>query len=446
MPARRLDVSKDWEVIRSYLPPNYEDLAVEHKQLLTQYGNAKIRTADDLLRLIFLHAGADLPLRQTVALVAASGGPSLSHVRLHKKMYRAVPYLRALLREMVDATSVQPEKWAGYEVVAVDASALCSPGAETTDARLHVQMRLSDLDLLTVRVTGVEVGESFKRFIWQVGQLAVGDRGYSNAPGIGSVVAQGADVLVRVNRGALPLNERNGNPIELMVWLRSLRGHVAHEREVMIYDREREQQIQGRLIALRLPAAQAEQARARIQRELGSRTTELDREAAAYVVLFTTVSKSKLDANRCLELYRLRWQVELLFKRWKSLCGLDRLPNYLDETIIAWLYAKVLLAVIMQRMATSAFSPRRRRQSLGDRSDAMWTHQPWKLTSLLWPAILSALLPLGLHELLERLPTLIVCLDTADQPADARSDDDRSRPRQIDDFRSALPARLRMVA
>jgi hypothetical protein len=67
--------------------------------------------------------------------------------------------------------------------------------------------------------------------------------------------------------------------------------------------------------------------------------------------------KSRLDAARCLALYRIRWQVELLFKRWKSLCGFDRLPNYLDETILAWLHAKVLLALLMQRMASFAFSP-----------------------------------------------------------------------------------------
>ena len=53
----------------------------------------------------------------------------------------------------------------------------------------------------------------------------------------------------------------------------------------------------------------------------------------------------------------LRWQVELLFKRWKSLCGFDRLPNYLDETILAWMYAKVLLALLMEQMASSALSP-----------------------------------------------------------------------------------------
>ena len=357
MVNQRIDVTDEWDAVRRYLPENYAELAHELKQLETQYGNAKIRTADDLLRLILLHVGADLPLRQTVALMGEAGGPSLSHVRLHKKLYRAVPYLKTLVGAMLDTSDAAPERWAGYDVVVVDATAVCGPGAETTDARLHTQLRLADLEVLSVQVADVSVGESFKRFSWQEGQLAVADRAYCNPPGIGYVVKRGADVLVRVNRGTLPLRDNTGELIDLMHWLRGMKGHDAHERDVVIHDREGEQFIRGRLVAMRLPAAQTEKARARVQRELGGNATDLDREAAGYVVLFTTVRKSKLDAERCLMLYRLRWQVELLFKRWKSLCGLDRLPNYLDETISAWLYAKVLLALLMERMATSALSP-----------------------------------------------------------------------------------------
>lgn len=357
MAKPRLDVMTDWDTIRGFLPGNYSELARELKQLNLQYGNAKIRTADDLLRLVLLHVGADLGLRQTVALMAESGGPQVSHVRLHKKLLHAVPYLRRLVGEMVDTAEAAPERWSGYDVVAVDATAVCGPGAEMTDARLHTQLRIADLQVLDVRVEGIHTAETLKRFSWSPGQLAVGDRGYCNAPGIGCVVERGADVLIRVNRGSLPLFSSDNSAFELMPWLRALPGHDAHEIPISIYDRERERRITGRLVALRLPAPQAEKARARLVRDRGSKATDLDREAASYVVLFTTVPKSRLDADRCLELYRLRWQVELLFKRWKSLCGVDRLPNYLDDTIHAWLYAKVLLALLMQRMAASALSP-----------------------------------------------------------------------------------------
>jgi len=42
---------------------------------------------------------------------------------------------------------------------------------------------------------------------------------------------------------------------------------------------------------------------------------------------------SQLSASRCVAAYRLRWQIELQFKRWKTLCNFDRLPNYRDDTI-----------------------------------------------------------------------------------------------------------------
>src|SRR5262245_24662107 len=90
----------DWKDLISHLPRSYEPLAAEHKQLERQYGNAKITSADWLLRFILLHVGANLPLRQTVTMMAEAGGPSLSAMRLHMKMRRASPYLRALVERM----------------------------------------------------------------------------------------------------------------------------------------------------------------------------------------------------------------------------------------------------------------------------------------------------------------------------------------------------------
>jgi hypothetical protein len=352
--ATPIDVTKKtgWQVIEAELPEDYEALAKEKKVLEVQYGEAKITTAGDLLRMILVHAGADKPLRQTVAVVAEDGGPAVSHVTLHKKMRLAAPYLRALVARLCSGGDAGRELWAGYELVVVDGSSFCGPGADGTDARIHLQLRLADLEILDAKVEGRTVGESFKRFSWQKGQLVVADRGYANPPGVAHVVDQGADVLVRVNRSSLPLLDRNGERIELMAWLRGLRGHQPAERWAAVYDRETDQVIEGRLVACRLPAAKAEKARAWVRRELGTKASQLDLEAAQYVVLFTTVTADRMSARMCLSLYRLRWQVELAFKRWKSLCHFDRLPNYRDDTILSWLYAKLLLALLMQRMTS----------------------------------------------------------------------------------------------
>ena len=98
---KALSSNRDWKALLSYLPANYEQLAHEHGLLKTQWLNAKVTSADVLLQFILLHAGAGLPLRQTVAAVAQSGGPTLTQVWLHKRMKRATPYLAALVAGMV---------------------------------------------------------------------------------------------------------------------------------------------------------------------------------------------------------------------------------------------------------------------------------------------------------------------------------------------------------
>ena len=354
-PRDTLSTSSGWQAIVSDLPGDFEALAKEHKVLEVQYGEAKITSAEDLLRLILLHGGAGFSLRQSVTIVAESGGPSVSHVTLHQKERLAAPYLAALVSALTASSAeAKPERWGGFELTIVDGSSFAAPGSGGTSARVHVQLRLTDLDVLSAVVADASVGESFKRFQWRKGQLAVGDRGYANPPGIGHVVEQGADVLVRVNRSALPTFTRGGERIDVMAWLRGLRGYTPAERPAVVCDREHGRSIEGRLVAVRLPESAAEKARAWVRRELGSKASALDLEAARYVVLFTTVPTKRMSAAMCMDLYRLRWQVELTFKRWKSICAFDALPNHREDTILTWLNAKLLLALMMQRMASGA--------------------------------------------------------------------------------------------
>lgn len=111
--------------------------------------------------------------------------------------------------------------------------------------------------------------------------------------------------------------------------------------------------IRGRMCAVRLPPDKAEEARVRLRREHGhAHVSEEMLEMAAFVVLFTTVPKERLSLDRVLELYALRWQVELTIKRDKSIAGLDKLPNFRDDTIRSWILAKMLLTQIALRVAT----------------------------------------------------------------------------------------------
>lgn len=347
----KIDVLGGWQTIRSLLPPEYEALACEHQQVETKFGNAKIRDADTLLRFLLLHVGADLPLRQTVAVMAEAGEPILSPMRLHKKMARAAPYLRALVERMVTwPMDGAAERWGGYVFCAVDATVVCGPGAIGTDARIHTKLRLADVSLSSVEVTDETGGETFCRFTWGPGELAVGDRAYFTPRGIQHVLDAGAEVLVRYRLEGVELCGENGDVLDVLDAVASLA--VGETSDLDVTAKLPNRSVPARLVAYRLPDDAVERARERLRREKGGALSQRVFESAKYVLLFTTASRSRLDAERCLQGYRLRWQIELQFKRWKSLCGFDLLPNTRDDTTLAWLYAKVLLGALLDRMAS----------------------------------------------------------------------------------------------
>jgi len=307
----------------------------------------------------------------------------------------------------------KPELWGGYEMVCVDGSSISGPGSDGTDVRLHVVLRLSDLRVLNTEVTDVTGGETARRFFWSEGQLVIADRGYANPPGVAWVKSKGADILVRLNRSSLPVfdeqDQKRDKPIDVLAWCRELTGHRATQRVVTVLHRDGtvgsksiSKAISGRLVGFRLPAKEAEEARDRARKEHGADITEEHLEAAAYVILFTTAPAERLSAARCVEAYRLRWQVELQLKRWKSICHFDKLPNYRDDTMLSWVTAKVLLGLLLDRIGSAqvAVPPGT------NRSSRALARTPWKMTSILWPMMMGAIMPLRLRETIEILPSL----------------------------------------
>ena len=167
-------------------------------------------------------------------------------------------------------------------------------------------------------------------------------------------------IIVRHNRGTLPLYDKQGKRLDVAALLRDTTDReTAHQRRAFVHFGD--ERIPGRVCWLRVPEDKVEAARQRAKREAEGVCDEETLYTAEFVVVFTTVLQ-ELTAAQVLELYRARWQIELEFKRSKSIRELDRLPNFLPETIHSWICAKLLLQLIAARIASPAapaedFSP-----------------------------------------------------------------------------------------
>lgn len=353
----RAELAGDWPMIESQLPPNWRELAAIHgvapKKQQPHLGT-KVTDVVVPLRMVLHHVATNTSLKTTAAIAAAAGLVDMSAVALHLWMRRFTPFLTALLAALTNVVrDFAAPDWAGYEMIVVDASTVSRPGSKGTTVRVHYALRLTDLKIVELDVTDEKGGETFKRFarVMKPGQLWIGDRGYANPPGIAAIVKKGADVLVRVNRGALPLYDIYGSLLDVREKLSRLRLGVPREWAACVHP-EGQKPIRGRLCAVRLPPDKADEARARLKREQGADLTPESLEMAEFVVLFTTVPRNRLMTDQVMELYGLRWQLELSIKRDKSIAGLDRLPNFRDDTIRSWILAKLLLTQIARKIAT----------------------------------------------------------------------------------------------
>lgn len=354
-----MGVQVDWEFLRAQLPGNFRELAAELGIIQAQSPHLKTKVTDiePILRIILHRAGLEVSLATTASGAATGQLIDLSSVAIHKWERKLAPYLATLSAEMLGAaTEFAPGKWAGYDILLADATVVTRPGAEGTTARVHYVLRLADLRIVRATVTNEHGGETLRNHedLVEPGQLWLADRVHANPPGIAAIVRRGGDVLIRYNRGSLPLYDARGDLFDVMQHARTLRtAEAVGEWRVWVHPKG-EEPIAGRLCAIRLPEDKVEEARERLRREEGNEVTAEALEAAGWLLVFTTVPRSRMKAGSVLQLYRLRWQVELEIKREKSIGGLSRLPNFREDTIATWLQAKLLIHLLAQKIASSA--------------------------------------------------------------------------------------------
>jgi hypothetical protein len=365
-------MDSDWETFKAQLPGDWRELArvmgLIHPSL-PQLG-AKITDIEQVLRLELPRAGLEISLETTTATAMAARAvleergvattdPSvpvdISAPALHYWERKLAPYLAVLVARMTNAgAAFAASEWAGYVLVVVDGTTVTRPGADGTTARVLYAMRLAEMTIVKTVVTDKHGGESMRAFEPKLGELWIGDRGYSNPPDVAWVVDAHADVLVRLNRGALPLYGAKGKRFDVMRQVQRLAKPEAMAEWPVWVRPEKHDPIPGRLCAVRLPEEEAEKARQRLRREYGSAVSSEMLEAAAWVMVFTTVPRERLSTEKILWAYRLRWQMELEIKRDKSIGGMDKLPNFRDDTIATWLQSKLLIQQVARKIVSPA--------------------------------------------------------------------------------------------
>ena len=349
--GRVVEELEDWEVLCSFLPAGWEAKAREYGALRRARG---VADAGALLRILLIHIGTGCSLSETSVRARQMGLGQLNAAAVYKRLRSAEEWLRWLAEQMRGGLGMSAPA-VGRRVRVVDATTVCEPGSTGTDWRIHYAINLATLQCDFFELTDVHGGEKWQRFPVRAGDVLLGDRGYATPQGVQHVVQAGGDVVVRLNRSALPLYEREGERLRVLQRARTLSARQTGEWAAWVRD-EAGRSFPGRLIIVRKSRQAALQAR-RQWRQAASRkqkpASAQALEAAQYFFLWTSL-RTGWSRFQVLELYRCRWQIELAFKRMKSILGLGHLPKQDPESCRAWLHGKLFVSLLVERLVETA--------------------------------------------------------------------------------------------
>jgi hypothetical protein len=392
-----------------------------------------IKTPQELLQLVMLYCGLDLSLR------SAAGDFTLRHQRLsdtavRRRLMACGPWLKAMLRRMMPGFDVATE---GGRLLVLDSTPLTGTAPDGTAYRVHLVLDLATLTLHEAHVTGSDQGESLERSPFLAGDIVIADRGYNHPGSILKLDERRVRVIIRLNPIAMPLFKRTEGQVEFapsearLDVAAHLRGSAGEVVSLPVWLRSGPQVGRGWLHAHRLPPDVAEAARRRCRQNAPrkGRTPSADTlYLAGWVIVFTSVPPDELAAETVLALYRTRWQVELMFKRLKSVLDLDALRTRPKSVLgEVWVHGKLLYALVIEKCLNGALgldwrrmdrpreaTPWRFLKLIRERVDA-WIHEAHRWKPEHWPAGFKVVKERPRRRKLQTLPAQVVRLMAAYQ-------------------------------
>jgi hypothetical protein len=339
-------VKDGWKVLEERLGIDLEQTSRETKAIERL---RKIGQARDLLRLILAYALSDWSLRLIAGWANLAGIGDLSDVAVLKRIKKARHWIGSLIAELLQRRCSAFQSLPGVRLRLMDATTVSAPGSQGADWRTHLCFDLGNMCLDGLELTDGLGGETLQRFEPQTNEIRIVDGGYPSAKGMGPLLAKQAGIIVRINWRNVAVRTVENQRVDIIAWLKTILGPA--EQSVRL------QTPQGwfdlRLLACPLPPEKGAEARRKVRQRNDKKGHQVSRTtlfAAGFVMLLTNLPADPWSTTRVLTLYRLRWQVELVFKRLKSLLHFDHLRAKDPELAQTYLLAKLLSALLLEEM------------------------------------------------------------------------------------------------
>ena len=336
-----------WPSVVSHLSSvlDLEASARQHKALLRRRG---VRSAEALVHLALLYGPGGMSLREVASFATSAGIANLCDVSLLDRLRNAGDFLAEVLSHLLAERRGEPPINGDLQFNLVDGSTVSVAGSTGSDWRLHARYHPARGCFTDLVVTEATTAEALCCVAVRPGDVLVQDRGYARQRNFAHAKAQGADFITRIGWRSVNLYDRAGQRFDLLAALPQS-GPPVTEHPVRIGAGS--SAVTARLIIARKPPAATRQEHKRLRRKAsrkGQRTDPRTLHTAGFMMLLTSLPPASATAEEVVRLYRMRWQVELAFKRLKSLGGFAALQASDPRLARSWLLAHLIAAVLIE--------------------------------------------------------------------------------------------------
>jgi hypothetical protein len=346
------------EEIKNVLPRDWEKQAYELGAITR---SRVIKSAEELLILNLLYQTSGKSLGGTSSILKSSGEMVLSKQAVSERLIKSMEWNRWLSENISRNAGILGNKpsWLEYRrVLTADGTDESRPGIQGSDYRLHYLMDLFTLETIEVKVTDYREGEKLNQYTEiQSGDIVVADRMYGTLKSTEYALRRGCDYVIRLKSNAFNLYDAFGVQVDIAKKVEKMK-QGAH-KELKLYCKKGKELQPIRLCIYRKNDTEIEKGIRQVKKSNSRGTrgqvSENQKFWVKYIVVATSLTES---TDKILALYRQRWQIELLFKRLKSIFNLDELPAKKDDSVKAWFYGKLLVSAICEALDNKGrFSP-----------------------------------------------------------------------------------------
>lgn len=183
------------------------------------------------------------------------------------------------------------------------------------------------------------------------GDLALADLGYFKVKTFRQYHDKGVYFLSRFIVNTTICHADTGASVDLAGMLRRSKGNGLELNVIM--GAVESEQTPCRLICLRVSEQVGNERRRKLRRSAQKKGRAVSQQHLAlcdWTLLITNVPVELLPATMAYDLYRVRWQIELVFKQLKSVMRIHQSDTGIENRLRCELYGKLIMAVLIHRV------------------------------------------------------------------------------------------------